>query len=64
MIPPLIVQTALEHGINLIAITDHNSSANIESVQIAARGSGLEVLPGMELQTREDIHFSLSFRYT
>ena len=56
MIPPFIVQTALEHGINLIAITDHNSSANIESVQIAARGSGLEVLPGMELQTREDIH--------
>lgn len=56
MIPPFIVQTALEHGINLIAITDHNSSANIEAVQNAAMGSDLEVLPGMELQTREDIH--------
>ena len=26
MIPPLIVQTALEKGIRLIAITDHNTT--------------------------------------
>ncbi len=56
MIPPLIVETALELGISLIAITDHNSSANIISVQKAAENTGLVVLPGMELQTREDIH--------
>ena len=56
MIPPLIVETALELGINLIAITDHNSSANIEAVQKAALSTPLIVLPGMELQTREDVH--------
>ncbi len=56
MIPPLIVETALEMGISLIAITDHNSSANIRSVQKAAENTGLVVLPGMELQTREEIH--------
>ena len=56
MIPPLIVQEALDHGINLIAITDHNASANIAAVQSAAQGSGLTVLPGMELQTREEVH--------
>ena len=33
MIPPLIVQEALDRGINLIAITDHNSSKNIAAVQ-------------------------------
>lgn len=56
MIPPLIVQTALEKGINLLAVTDHNASANVIAVQKAAQGTDLIVLPGMELQTREEVH--------
>lgn len=56
MIPPLIVREALDLGIDLIAITDHNSTANIESVQKAAKDTALTVLPGMELQTREEVH--------
>jgi hypothetical protein len=56
MIPPLIVEEALERGISLIAVTDHNASANIAAVQSAAVGTNLHVLPGMEFQTREDIH--------
>jgi PHP family Zn ribbon phosphoesterase len=61
MIPPFIVQTALEKGIDLIAITDHNTSANVEAVQKAAAGTGLTVLPGMELQTREEVHLLCLF---
>ena len=56
MIPPVIVDEALAYGINLIAITDHNSTANIGAVMEAAQGTGLTVLPGMELQTREEVH--------
>ena len=56
MIPPVIVDTALAKGINLIAITDHNVTANIGAVMQAAKGTGLTVLPGMELQTREEVH--------
>jgi 3',5'-nucleoside bisphosphate phosphatase len=56
MIPPLIIQKALERQINLLAITDHNSTHNIESVMQAANGTGITVLAGMELQTREEIH--------
>lgn len=56
MIPPLIVQEALDRGIEVIAITDHNASANIEPVMKAAAGSDLVVLPGVELQTREEVH--------
>jgi len=56
MIPPLIVQSALENDIRLIAITDHNASANAQAVQQAARGSDLTVLPGMEVQTQEEVH--------
>jgi len=56
MIPPLIVQAALDHNLNLIAITDHNASGNIQAVMGAAEGTGLSVLPGMELQTEEEVH--------
>ncbi len=56
MIPPLIVREALDHHINLIAITDHNQTANIVAVQKAAQGAPLHVLPGMELQTKEEVH--------
>lgn len=56
MIPPLIVQTAVEHGIELIAITDHNASENVPAVIKAAEGLNLTVLPGMELQTEEEVH--------
>ena len=56
LIPPLIVETALERGIHLIAITDHNSSANFPAVKKAALGTELFVLPGMELQTKEEVH--------
>ena len=61
MIPPLIVQEALERQIDLIAITDHNASANVAAVQQAALGSGLVVLPGMEVQSREEVHILCLF---
>lgn len=61
MIPPLIVQTAIQHGINLIAITDHNAGDNVPAVIKAAEGHDLAVLPGMELQTQEDVHILCLF---
>lgn len=61
MIPPLIVETALEKDIDLIAITDHNASANVAAVQKAAEGTKLIVLPGMEAQTREEVHVLILF---
>jgi 3',5'-nucleoside bisphosphate phosphatase len=56
MLPPFIVEEALAKGIQMIAISDHNASANIIAVQKAAEGTGLVVLPGMEVQTREEVH--------
>jgi len=61
MIPPVIVQQAVSAGIQLLAITDHNHSANAAAVQKAALGFDLTVLPGMELQTAEDIHLLCLF---
>jgi 3',5'-nucleoside bisphosphate phosphatase len=56
MIPPLIVERARRMGLGLIAITDHNACFNAEAVMKAADGTGLHVLPGMELQTVEEVH--------
>ena len=56
MIPPLIVDQALDKHIDLIAITDHNSTRNFSAVKKAAQDTQLIVLPGMELQTREEVH--------
>jgi 3',5'-nucleoside bisphosphate phosphatase len=56
MIPPLIVERALEVGLAGIAVTDHNAAENAAAVQQAAAGTSLSVLAGMELQTREDVH--------
>ncbi len=61
MIPPLIVRRAQEVGLELIAITDHHAAENVEAVQRAAIGSGLTVLPGMEVQTREEAHILCLF---
>ena len=61
MIPPLIIQSALDLDINLLAITDHNSTANIPAVMDAAVNSGITILPGMELQTREEVHLLCIF---
>ena len=56
MIPPLIVRQALARGLNLIAVTDHNAAANCAAVMQAAQDTGLAVLPGMEVQTVEEVH--------
>ena len=56
MIPPLIVRKALECNLDLIAITDHNATENAPAVMRAAEGTTLAVLPGIELQTKEEVH--------
>ena len=61
MIPPLIVRSCLEKQIDVIAITDHNTTRNIVSVQKAAQGTPLLVLPGMEIQTVEEVHLLCIF---
>jgi len=56
MIPPLIVKQAKRLGLSLIAITDHNACDNVEVMIQAAQGTGIHVLPGMEVQSKEEVH--------
>jgi len=55
MTPPSIVEAAVKRGLSMVAICDHNSSANAAAVQAAA-GDRLTVLAGIEITTSEEIH--------
>ncbi|HEC34300.1 MAG TPA: PHP domain-containing protein, partial [Chloroflexi bacterium] len=61
MLPEFIVERAQELGLQIIAVTDHNSAENAAAVVNAARGTGITVLPGMEVQTREEVHLLALF---
>lgn len=61
MLPELIVERAQELGLGLVAVTDHNSAENSAAMLAAARETGIAVLPGMEVQTREEVHLLCLF---
>ena len=56
-----IVQTALEKGLDGIAITDHNSAEWIQQMQDAADGTGLVIFPGVEVSMSEGYHLVAIF---
>lgn len=43
-------------GLQVVALTDHNSTGNCASFAQAAAGHGLLAIPGMELCTKEEVH--------
>jgi len=49
--PTQLIRAAVEAGLGTIAITDHDSSAGWQEAFAAAQGTGLTVIPGMELST-------------
>lgn len=60
MTPNNIVNMALLKGLDAIAITDHNSCDNVCSAMKVA-GSRLVIIPGIEVQSREEVHLLCYF---
>lgn len=56
MSPQLVAKRAKEENLDLIAITDHNTTENCAAYFEAAKQSGIFFLYGMEVQTSEEIH--------
>ncbi len=61
MTPRAIVAKSIAAGIDIIAVCDHNSAENVEATMRAASGKDLLVLPGMEINSREEVHFLAIF---
>ncbi|HZK34687.1 MAG TPA: PHP domain-containing protein [Bacillota bacterium] len=55
MTPNNIVNMAILNGLDAIAVTDHNCCDNVEAL-VKVAGDRLIVIPGMELQTIEEVH--------
>lgn len=62
MTPNNIVNMALLKGLDLIAVTDHNCCANLEAVIDVGRNHGLMVIPGIEVQSKEEVHLICLFK--
>lgn len=56
MTPRAIVKAAVEQGLHMIAICDHNSARNTAATRRAAQRSGLTVISGMEVTSSEEAH--------
>lgn len=61
MTPHHIMMKAKELGIDIIAITDHNSSLNLPAALESASRYGIKVFPGMEVESKEEGHILVLF---
>lgn len=62
MSPLKIISRAKEVNLDMISITDHNSLRNFPAFYEAGKKSGIMVLPGIEVQTKEEVHLLVYFK--
>lgn len=61
MTPNNIVNMSLLKELDVIALSDHNSAKNIQAVRKVAEGTGLLVIPAIEVCTMEEVHILCLF---
>ena len=63
MTPANIVERAKNTGLQIIGITDHNSTKNALLVKRLAEKEGIYVLTGAEVTTKEEVHCLAFFEF-
>ena len=56
MTPGNILGMAAIKGLDIIAISDHNTARNLPAAQKIADGCGLLLVPSIEITTKEEVH--------
>lgn len=56
MSPGEILKKSSEAGLDIIALTDHNSTRNVKTLKKIAPDYGIFVIGGCEVTTREEVH--------
>ena len=51
-----IIDKAVEIGVSVLAVTDHNDVSGVPAFRDAATGHGIHVFPGFELSSSEGVH--------
>ncbi len=62
MTPNNIVGMCKLKELDLIAVTDHNTAMHLPAIKAVADVMGLQIVPGLELTTREEAHLLAYFR--
>jgi len=62
MTPNNIVNMAYIKGLNMIAVTDHNTIENYKAIEKVAQSLGILVVPGIEINTKEEVHILSYFK--
>ncbi len=62
MSPHAVIDRALALGLEIIAVTDHNSCKNCQAYYEVGKSKGVFVVCGCEVQTMEEIHIVALFR--
>lgn len=63
MTPNNIVNMAYLKGLDIISVTDHNTGKNCNVISRLAEKLGILVIPGMEIQTKEEVHILCYFTH-
>ena len=56
MTPNNIAGMAAIKGLDVISLTDHNSCGNVRALTEIAKNYNITVIPGMEVETQEEVH--------
>ncbi len=62
MTPNNIVNMAYIKGLNIIAVTDHNSIENYKAIEKLAKDLNIMTIAGMEINTKEEVHILSYFK--
>jgi len=62
MTPNNIVNMAYIKGLNIISVTDHNCINNFPAIRFIGERLGIEVIPGIEVTTKEEVHVLCYFK--
>lgn len=61
MTPNNIVNMAKLSGLDLIAVTDHNATGNLQALSRCAEKKQILFVPGIEVESAEEVHISCLF---
>ena len=56
MNPDEVLDQIMRLGIDIFSITDHNSGSNCAAFEAAAKRNGVTFIPGIEMQSSEEVH--------
>lgn len=62
MTPHNVINMAKIKGLDVIGIVDHNTTLNLEAFINVAKKLNMNIIPGIEIETKEELHILLFFK--